>query len=444
MAKWKKLRVIGAGGFADVHLCVRNGDFSTRFALKKLKPGKPPQARERFLREIEIHRMIDHRNIVPVVAFNSSVDFPWYVMPLALTSIADTTIDPATGQPVSSPDHVWVVRDACQGLAEAHRHDIMHRDIKPQNILIFEDEHGRFAAVGDFGLGSMPVDESNKLTRVGDVMGTYLYMPPEQLLGAEHCTLATDVYSLGLVLFEILAGARSHPLDLSAVSSEFRPVIERACQQDPAARYQNAEEMLRALEAAMTQSAGAPQPDTSVQERARTQAGQLAQAYTVDSDQVRALGDHLLEAAADKEFLLRFVPKMLPELVDGLFADSPAEAAKLFEMYDAEIDETLSFGYYDVVADFYRNVFRATDDEAIRAHIIMRLSELGTKMNRYYLGRILTSLVCSTNEASVHEALARHLESNPNQLEFLREYFRDRSDVPDVIAQVFAQTSGET
>jgi hypothetical protein len=144
-----------------------------------------------------------------------------------------------------------IVRDVASGLAHAHEKKLMHRDVKPENVLVFADGH---AALTDFGVSRFIRPESRSYTEAG-TMG---YMAPEQAYGKP--TLASDVFSLGVIAYELLTGEllawpfpwppKGHDRFVAKVPEPVRPVLRRACAFDPADRYPSAVELHAALEAA--------------------------------------------------------------------------------------------------------------------------------------------------------------------------------------------------
>jgi len=196
-------RELGRGGMAVVYEATHclNG---TRVAIKVLPPhhaaGQP--LRERFIREARAAAVLDHPGIVPVYSAAITGDIAWYVMALVQgESLADRLT--RAGR-LSVEDARWLLAEVADALHYAHRSGIVHRDVKPDNILL-DDSTGR-PMLTDFGIAHA-MDDDHRITRDGDAIGTPTWMSPEQALGLPHIDARADIYSLGVVGYRMLAGA---------------------------------------------------------------------------------------------------------------------------------------------------------------------------------------------------------------------------------------------
>ena len=194
-------REIGRGGMATVYLAL-DLKHNRKVAVKVLLPELSRSVTaERFLREIEMAAGLAHPNIVPVYDSGEAGDLLFYVMPF----IDGETLHHRLLQDkrLSVEEAVRIGIDIAGALSYAHKQNIIHRDIKPGNIL-FLDGH---AVVTDFGIGKAMCDscDDDDITLIGGLVGTPNYMSPEQAAG-EPVDQRTDVYSLGCVLFEMLSG----------------------------------------------------------------------------------------------------------------------------------------------------------------------------------------------------------------------------------------------
>ena len=201
-ARYRVEREIGRGGMAAVF---SGTDLSTQrpVAIKLLLPSVVQHIGvARFLREVEIAGALVHPNILGVLGTGTADDLPFYVMPLLDNrSLRDRLQEP---QRLGSAESARIAADVADALAYAHARDIVHRDIKPENLAL----HGGEVLVADFGVGKALNDAGgSKLTETGFIVGTPLYMSPEQAAGDPNIDGRTDLYSLGVVLYEMLAGA---------------------------------------------------------------------------------------------------------------------------------------------------------------------------------------------------------------------------------------------
>jgi serine/threonine protein kinase/tetratricopeptide (TPR) repeat protein len=197
-------RELGRGGMASVYLA-HDLKHRRRVALKVLRPELTlALGPDRFLREIEIAAQFVHPHIVPVFDSGEVDGCLYYVMPY----VAGETLRSRLGRVGQLPvgDAVEIACEVANALEYAHSHGIVHRDIKPENILL-ESGH---AMVADFGIARaislVASGGDSRLTSAGFALGTPLYMSPEQAAGHQDLDGRADIYSLGCVLYEMLAG----------------------------------------------------------------------------------------------------------------------------------------------------------------------------------------------------------------------------------------------
>jgi serine/threonine protein kinase len=282
------VEVIGRGGMGLV-LKAFDGCLHRFVAIKVLDPklAGNETARRRFCREARAAAAVTHENVVAIheVEKEESSDLPYLVMQyVAGTSLQDR-LD--TGRPLELKEILRIGAQTAAGLAAAHAQGLVHRDVKPANILL---ESGERVRITDFGLARAAEDV--KLTKTGFVAGTPLYMAPEQASG-DDLDHRTDLFSLGSVLYALCTGQA--PFDgntpfvvLRRITEETpRPiqdinpkipgwlvaVIEKLLAKDPKDRYQSAAEvgdiLSQALAAVQTSSATIPCPETARRKKAR-------------------------------------------------------------------------------------------------------------------------------------------------------------------------------
>ncbi|HET7041367.1 MAG TPA: serine/threonine-protein kinase, partial [Gemmatimonadales bacterium] len=213
------IRRLGQGGMASVFLA-REIALNRLVAIKVLDPelGASPLFRTRFQREAEMAAALQHPNVVSILRVGAAGDLAYIVMAYVDGgSLADRMT--RLGQlPIA--EAVRVAREVASALGAAHRRGFLHRDVKPQNILL-DGETGR-ALVTDFGIAgavagqTVSGPEADRLTGFGMVVGTPRYMSPEQATGSRDLGPASDLYALGVMLYEMLAGA--YPYQLSSPS----------------------------------------------------------------------------------------------------------------------------------------------------------------------------------------------------------------------------------
>ena len=193
-------RVIGEGGMATVMLA-EDVKHRRKVAVKVMRPELAATlGADRFLREVEIAARLSHPHILPLHDSGEAGGLLYYVMPYVEGESLSARIKREGELPV--PEALRLAREVAEALAYAHKRGIIHRDIKPANILIGEGH----ALVADFGIARAVGAGGDAITKTGLAVGTPQYMSPEQATGAREVDGRTDVYALGAVLYEMLAG----------------------------------------------------------------------------------------------------------------------------------------------------------------------------------------------------------------------------------------------
>jgi serine/threonine protein kinase len=187
-------RTLGAGAMAEVWLAT-DTQLGRLVALKRLRAEADPQ---RFEREAHAVASLSHPNIARLFDYGSEDGRPYMVFEHLPGGTLEDRLAP--GEPLDDSDTQAIATEVAAGLAHAHEHGLVHRDLKPTNILF--DEEGR-AKITDFGIARM--SGADTLTEAGTLVGTAAYMSPEQASGGA-VTPASDVYSFGVILFRMLTG----------------------------------------------------------------------------------------------------------------------------------------------------------------------------------------------------------------------------------------------
>jgi serine/threonine protein kinase len=260
-------RELGRGGMASVYLA-RDVRHERPVAVKVLRPDiASAMGAERFLREIRLIARLQHPHILPLYDSGEADGLLYYVMPyIDGQSLRDWL---TREQRLPLDDALQIAREVAEALAYAHAQNIVHRDIKPENILLtgHAETGGSHAVVADFGLARAIIRASDeRLTAAGFTLGTPAYMSPEQLGCESDLDGRSDIYSLGCVLYEMVAGEpafigpsmqamiarRFHQppprlLSVADVPDWVDRVVTTALARSPAERYQTAQAMAQAL-----------------------------------------------------------------------------------------------------------------------------------------------------------------------------------------------------
>jgi len=276
-------RELGGGGMSRVFVAEETA-LGRKVVVKVLLPELAATVNiERFRREIQLAAKLQHPHIVPVLAAGVSEGLPYYTMPFIEGESLRARLAREGALPV--PDTTRILRDVLSALAYAHEHGIVHRDMKPDNVLLTRHH----AVVTDFGVAkalSAAANPGSSLTSLGVALGTPAYMSPEQAAADPSTDHRADLYGVGAMAYEMLTGqqvfsTRSPQAMLAAhvtetpeplerrrpsVPPELASVVMRSLEKHAADRPQSAAEMLADVEAAVTPS-GPTTPHTATRLR---------------------------------------------------------------------------------------------------------------------------------------------------------------------------------
>jgi predicted Ser/Thr protein kinase len=282
IGKFEIVRLLGQGAMGEVYLG-RDPGIGREVAIKTIRPALVGvnlggDVRERFAREAKAAGLLHHPNVVTVFEFGTDEELLYLVMEYVpgedlATLMARDELMPS--------ELLEILAQVCEGLAQAHKHGIIHRDIKPTNVMVLREDGELRAKVMDFGVAKLT---GGDMTQTGHVVGTLAYMAPEYLRTGS-AEPASDLFSVGVMLHEGLSGEKPfrggttgamvytiihdepRPLDdtvFEGVSPSVRALATRLLAKDPATRFSSATEAAKALRAAKNPTWIAPLDDATV------------------------------------------------------------------------------------------------------------------------------------------------------------------------------------
>ncbi|HEY7122861.1 MAG TPA: protein kinase [Ktedonobacterales bacterium] len=262
LGAYELIERVGSGGMAEVYRAKQLSAFGREVAVKVIRRGfsEDPLFRQRFLREAQAIARLSHPHILPLIEFGEERDILYLVMPYFSGGTLRSLLERVQG-PLSLKDATEILEQLCDAVQYAHEQGIVHRDIKPQNVLI---QRGKHLLLADFGIARDTSDE--RLTMTGAGVGTVEYMAPEQAMGKGD--KRSDVYSLGIIFFQMLGGrvpftgstpmetlmkqatelpAPIHTLN-AALPAETEKVLNKVLEKDPRDRFQSPNQFFQAAQ----------------------------------------------------------------------------------------------------------------------------------------------------------------------------------------------------
>jgi serine/threonine protein kinase len=392
---------IGRGGFGTVEL-VQDEDGS-RFALKTFCINQPghfsidmvANVKKRFIREANIQSEIDHYNIVPVIEKGVDKDPPYYLMPLALSSL-DMEIQKSRNL---NGHFLEALMDILAGLEEIHSLGIYHRDLKPQNVLMLGTKDNYRYAISDFGLMSINDTKLSVITHTGMSKGSDFYTAPEIVRDLRNASARSDIYSVGCILHDFVGTEERIPCnEITDDQSLYADIIRLCTRKDPARRFQTISDLREAL--------------ISIERNEVTPSSQEAVNFIelLDSD------SHI-----DRETWLKIINYVEDhyETSDVNLLFSRIRNSKIVELIN--LDTSLSIKLCIKYADWAKNgvfpfsscdgianrleTFYQLNDLSCKAEILLAFLFLGTSHNRWYVERKFMAFT----DANMQDDLARRL-----------------------------------
>ena len=327
---------LGQGGMATVYKAFEPA--LDRYVAIKVLPqffARDPNFMQRFRREAKAIAQLNHPNIVPIHSYGEESGITY----IAMRYVEEGALMQMRGEMLQSERAIRLILPIAKALAYAHKQGILHRDIKPGNVLLSE---GDWPLLTDFGLAKM-VESSTQLTKTGVGVGTPMYMSPEQGQGAE-VDQRTDIYSLGIMLYELVTGdvpfRAGTPMAIvikhitapipppRAINPQIPEALERiilkATAKSPDNRYQDADEMAAALEEVLSQmqisgsvsEGGSTAPEIADQLESRSQPASAATPSAPAIASVQINLDFLRQNW--RKIALIFIPVIVLACIGGL------------------------------------------------------------------------------------------------------------------------------
>jgi len=376
---------INSGGFGEVFRATIVDD-GRKVAVKRLLKPYSADDVKRFGREVRIMSKLDHPNIIKVLFSILDADPPVFVMPLAEGNLNEILPDLRQNEERLK----FIFQQILEEVQYAHESGVIHRDMKPQNVLIMKGDR---VAITDFGIGKFLIRDTTTLTMQGDQFGTIAYAAPEQLADFSQADSRSDIYALGKILYQMLTSRPVFPIpNLTGLEGKYVYIIQKCIDNDPDKRYQLVSELIADFQL-LTQKEFNVESPTQL---AQKMVGEIVDPFS-DAVNSKGLGEltKLFLENPDNEDLYRDVlPKMPSEIISKLIISHNTSFLNIIQAYDGYISGNLPFAYCDTVARFYEKIFWEVDNYGVKKLVFSRLLDMGCSHNRFYVRDVMARTEC--------------------------------------------------
>lgn len=369
LGEFRLKRKLGAGGMGDVYLAEQES-LDRKVAIKTLKKkyASDPNFVERFYREAKAMAKLDHPNVVRCYAVGEDHGFHY----VAIEYIDGKSMQDWMDQlkRLSVGDATLIILACLDALSHAHESKLIHRDIKPDNILVTSKG---VVKVADLGLAKA-VDEDNSMTQSGTGLGTPLYMPPEQARNAKHVDHRTDIYALGSTYYNFLTGKfpfrgdTALELIMAKESGKFESVrklnpevpekidlmIEKMMAKNPDHRFKSCAEIMEMLEELELESPALSFIDSDAA-AASTKTRRKGKSRVSSGASPKPMGSHEVSSAKDAEKSARKSKEVVEKRIWFIQHQNPAGKTIISKMTVAQIKQGIKAGVINLSAKVKRS-----------------------------------------------------------------------------------------
>nr|WP_305182835.1 serine/threonine-protein kinase [uncultured Schaedlerella sp.] len=402
------------GGFGQVFEC--EDEYGNKYALKMLKDNSQFGI-QRFEREVRLLSRLNHPNIVKIVASNLVAEQKFYVMTLYQCSLS--SIIPFLGNDYSR--QLLIINSILSGIQYLHSEGVIHRDLKPDNILCNSDTD---IVITDFGLGIQINSDSSTMTKT-TVFGTYKYCSPEQATNSHEVDYRTDIYSMGKIIEDIVTnyGANQN------INPSIKMIIDKCTMQNREDRFSSIAELQNFINNVYNLLMG---EDDSQQLDAAL--------LKLSSNQVSC--DELIDLA------LKLQENTDKEKTETFFSNISDSAYQYLERENLVLMQRLiknvckywnqggwPFSYIDLIADCGSKIFRLSNNVEIKADVLYLIMDLSIYYNRWYAMGVARNLFNEVwSDLALQTSLAMKLNENKLDIDAI---FTDGASLPPLINKIY-------
>lgn len=402
------------GGFGQVFEC--KDEYGHKYALKMLKDNSDFGI-QRFEREVRLLSRLNHPNIVKIIANNLAAEQKFYVMTLYQCSL--TSVIPHLGNDYSR--QLLIINSILSGIQYLHSEGVIHRDLKPDNILYNSDTD---IVVTDFGLGLQINSDSSTMTKT-TVFGTYKYCSPEQAINSHEVDHRTDIYSMGKIIEDIVTNYGTN----RNINSSIRMIIDKCTMQNKEDRFNSIAELQNFINTVYNLLMGeddSQQLDDVLLRLSSNQVGyvdltELALKLQENSDKEKT--ETFFSNISDSDY--QYLERSNLVLMQGL-------VKSVCNYWD---QGGWPFSYIDLIADCGSKIFRMSNNVEIKADVLYLIMDLSIYYNRWYaMGTVRNLFNEVRSDLSLQTRLAMKLNEKRLDIDVI---FKDGTELPSLINKIY-------
>ena len=361
------------GGFGDVYDC--HSELGDRYAIKMLKTDDE-NAVLRFQKEVRLTSRLNHPNVIRIIAYDTMGEKKYYIMPKYQCSIVQ--IIPVL---YNNFDRQYnVITEILNGLIYLHEQGVLHRDLKPQNILYNSDTD---IAISDLGFSRQIDSDSLRLTQYGDVFGTQRYISPEQAQNSENVDDKTDIFAFGKILEDIVTNFLQYPIP----NDEIGYIVDKCTNPHANRRFASSRELKSMVDnvyQSILKITANDDISTSIS---------LLEMGMMDFSDIENLALKLMSHAQEDS-----IEKFFFALSDDDYKQLEYKQLELLQnlvrqLKDYYTSQMWGFNYTDTIGSVCQRFYNLTNDSSIRALFLFIILEVGVSHNRFYVMGIGETLI---------------------------------------------------
>jgi len=378
----------------------------TRAARKTFEPSQlaytsqleHDKLRKRFEREVKYQAELGRNGAMPILAYDLRADPPWFLMPLADKTYEQQIAEDRAANKISAQP----LMDILAGLEQMHELGYVHRDLKPQNVLLWQGTW----RLSDFGLAASVVSTGTSRFTTLSSWGTESYMAPEQRNDFKNTQAPADIYSFGCILHDLIDGSQRIPFVVQRVSGPYDYIVKKCTETDPSKRFRT----IAGLRAVLSDEL---RHDPSLARSAATEhwASELENIGAWDTKRAEEFVAHLEDAAPGNE--LHIIASLGEDHLEAFAEKAPEEWEALALAYCDWARASFTFEFCDVIASRLRAIFNdPRSNVTVQANVASAMASIGRKNNRFYCMRLLKQMTDGTIADNLGQRIAMEIRAN--------------------------------